>query len=278
MPPWEYLDFGLLCVMGYFRAILVLLAALPAGTALAETVSFPSVTVGAASAGPDTGGWIYRPPGTGPFPAIVLAHSCAGINAHTDIWGKKLASWGYVTLAPDSFGPRGEKQVCTRPRVVTANMRVADIAGALDFLSAQPSVIKGRIGLIGHSHGGGTTVRAAQKAFGLSGRGLRAGVAYYPPCSAQFDSEVAVPLLILTGDRDDWTPADNCRRLQAAGFSRPELVEAVYYPNAYHSFDSQAPDRTVPGAAGKSHRLAYDPAAAPDAEARTRAFFEKHLR
>ena len=63
--------------------------------------------------------------------------------------------------------------------------------------------------------------------------------------------------------------------LQTA-LARPELVEAVYYPNAYHSFDSRLPDRTVAGAA-KTHHLAYDPAAAPDAEARTKAFFAKYL-
>jgi len=55
--------------------------------------------------------------------------------------------------------------VCQRPwrpvlrldesgNVVNGNMRVADAAGAIDFLNAQPFVRKGEIGLIGHSHGG----------------------------------------------------------------------------------------------------------------------------
>jgi dienelactone hydrolase len=108
--------------------------------------------------------------------------------------------------------------------------------------------------------------------------GLKAAVAYYPSCAPQFDRDVAVPLLILIGDKDDWTPADRCRQLQAAGFTRPDLVQAIYYPNAYHSFDSRSPDRSVPGNGSTMHRLAYDPAAAPDAEARTKAFFEKYLR
>ena len=63
-------------------------------------------------------------------------------------------------------------------------MRVADVAGALDCLNAQPFVRKNDIGLIGHSHGGWTTMRAAQKNFGLAQRGLAAAVAYYPSCSA----------------------------------------------------------------------------------------------
>ena len=63
-----------------------------------------------------------------------------------------------------------------------------------------------------------------------------------------------------------------------SGLRRGDLVEAVYYPNAYHSFDSKVADRNVPGAAGKQHHLAYDTVAAPDAEARTKAFFAKYLR
>ena len=62
-----------------------------------------------------------------------------------------------------------------------------------------------------------------------------------------------------------------------AGLARPNLVEPVYYPNAYHSFDSKAADRSVPGSGGKMHWLSFDPAAAPDAEARTKAFFAKVL-
>jgi len=261
--------------MARFLAIVFLL--LSAGSASAENVRFPSVAVGTSAAGPEITGWLYRPSGAGPFPAIVLAHTCGGVSEHTNVWGKLLASWGYVVVAPDSFGPRGEKSVCGRGGVVNGNMRVADVAGALDFLNAQPFVRRGDIGLIGHSHGGWTTMRAVQKSYGLASRGLKAAVAYYPSCAPQFDRDVSVPLLILIGDKDDWTLAANCRKLQAAGFARPELVDVVYYPNAYHSFDSRVLDRTITVADGKSHHLAYDPAAAPDAAARTRAFFDKYL-
>jgi dienelactone hydrolase len=264
------LPFGLLWRMRRTLAILMLL--LFAGVAEAEPVHFPSKTVGSVSAGPEISGWLYRPAGAGPFPAIVLAHTCGGVNEHTEMWAKRLVGWGYVVLAPDSFGPRGEKNVCARGNVVSGNMRVADMAGALDFLSAQPFVQHDRIGLIGHSHGGWTTVRSVQKNYGLAARGLRAAVAYYPSCTAAFDIHVDLPLLILIGDKDDWTPADSCRKLQAAGFDKPELVQVVYYPNARHSFDYNVPDRSAFG-----HRLGYDPAAAPDAEARTRTFFEKYL-
>jgi dienelactone hydrolase len=260
------------------RTIAIVLMLLFAGGASAQSVRFPSVAVGGSAAGPEISGWMYKPSGAGPFPGIVLAHPCSGVSPHTEVWGKLLASWGYVVVAPDSFGPRGEKSVCGRGNVVNGNMRVADVAGAIDFLNAQPFVRKGDIGLIGHSHGGWTTVRAVQGNYGLAARGLKAAVAYYPSCVPSLDRDVAVPLLILIGDKDDWTPAERCRQLQAGGFTRPNLVDIVYYPNAYHSFDSKAADRMITVADGKSHRLAYDPVAGPDAEARTKAFLAKYLR
>jgi dienelactone hydrolase len=261
--------------MRWLAAILLLV--LPV-EALAEMVRFPSVAAGPSPPGPEITGEIYRPSGAGPFPAVVLAHPCNGVGRHTEAWGKLIASWGYVVLAPDSFGPRREKNVCGRGAAVNGNMRVADIAGALDYLNAQPFVQRGNIGLIGHSHGGWTVMRVVQKGYGLAAHGLKGAVAYYPFCQPQFDRDVAVPLLILIGDKDDWTPAENCRKLQAAGLAQPGLVEAIYYTTAYHSFDSPAPYRIITVADGKSHELAYDSVAAPDAEARTKAFFDKLLR
>jgi dienelactone hydrolase len=115
-------------------AIIVVL--LGASTASAQSVHFPSVAAGTAPAGPEISGWLYRPSGAGPFPGIVLAHTCGGVNDHTAQWGNRLASWGYAVVAPDSFGPRGERNVCGRGNAVSGNARVADVAGALDFLNA----------------------------------------------------------------------------------------------------------------------------------------------
>jgi dienelactone hydrolase len=263
-------------------SIALTLAALTFGAlafgAAAQSVSFPSVATGNVAAGPQVKAWLARPAGEGPFSAIIVLHNCAGVGAHTYDWAKRIGGWGYVTLVPDSFGSRDEGGVCTRPNVVTPNMRVADVAGAVDYLATLPFVAKDRIGLIGYSHGASVVMRALQRSVGLAQRGVKGGVAYYPGCFAAFDYDIDAPLLILIGDKDDWTPADRCRALQRAGFTRPELVEAVYYPNAYHSFDANLRNRTVPGAPGKSHYLEYDPAAAADAETRTKAFFEKLLR
>ena len=52
----------------------------------------------------------------GPSPAVVLLHSCNGDWRRLDErWGKRIASWGYVALTVDSFGPRGLKKLRRAP-------------------------------------------------------------------------------------------------------------------------------------------------------------------
>src|SRR5580704_7268540 len=55
---------------------------------------------------------LYRPSGGGPFPAVVLLHTCAGLGPHVHAWARKLQDWGYVALVVDSFTPRGNGVVC----------------------------------------------------------------------------------------------------------------------------------------------------------------------
>jgi dienelactone hydrolase len=96
-----------------------------------------------------------------------------------------------------------------------------------------------------------------------------------------------MPLLVLIGDMDDWAPTAHCRALQQAGFRRPGFAEIIYYPGAHHGFDINAPSRSVSGAGFSSqdgslgdtvqHHIEYDPIAARDAEARTRALLETLL-
>src|SRR5260370_5745790 len=57
-------------------------------------------------------GELYRPPGDGPFPAVVLLHPCDGRLPlrieQAD--GARYTALGYVLLAVDDFGPRGFKE------------------------------------------------------------------------------------------------------------------------------------------------------------------------
>ena len=47
--------------------------------------------------------------------------------------------------------------------------------------------------------------------------------------------EAAVPMLMMVGQEDDWTPAVHCQNLAQA--QEPGRVTFVAYPGAYHGFD-----------------------------------------
>jgi len=224
-------------------------------------------------------GNLYKPDGAGPFPAVVLLHGCSGMHRHAEIWGRRLADWGYVAFTVDSFRPRGYETVCGRGMAVPPATRARDAYAAAEHLRAMPEVRADRVAAIGFSHGGWTVMQLVQSGLAerIGARPLQAAVAYYPYCDGYSDRDPAIPTLILIGELDDWTPASRCRVLEQ-GYRRPELVTSVYYPNAYHAFDSEAPLRWAAGARGAMHRLEYDRIAAPDSFARTRAFLDRHLK
>ena len=51
------------------------------------------------------------------------------------------------------------------------------------------------------------------------------------------------PILILIGEKDDWTPAEPCRNLTHAARAAGYPVAIKIYPGAHHSFDSDRPVR-----------------------------------
>ena len=239
--------------------------------ASAESVKFQSVAVDNSPAGPMVTGWVYRPVGSGPAPAVIYGHTCGGLDRFSELQAKKFASWGYFVLAPDSYGSRGINNACSGG--VPPNNLVSDIAGALDFLASRPEVTRGKVAIVGNSAGGKLALRAVQRRFNLASRGLVGGIGLYlAPCSAPQDKFVALPFLALMAEKDDWTPMAECHAFADAAPKPP--VEAVFYPNAMHGFDNSVEmNRVVPCAKGTCH-LVYDARVAADADARARAFLQ----
>lgn len=233
--------------------------------------------------GPDTielAGRLYRPSGSGPFPAVVLMHGCAGFGVGStglENVALLLRDSGYVALAVNSFSWRGVHSVCgDLAGSPTFSERVEDALGAKRYLASLSFVDPSRIGLIGWSHGGMTALETRARSSAASGAAPFAAIAaYYPYCASEDASSASAPLLILTGERDDWCPAAQCQRFAAHAASLGRDVSIKIYPGATHAFDS------VDG--GKSidflgHRLTPDPAAARDSRELLLAFFNRTLK
>jgi len=211
-------------------------------------------------------GFLRQPVGKGPSPAVVLLHSCNGNFLRLDErWGKRIAAWGYVTLAVDSFGPRNLQNTCSNGAPIDLAF---DAYRALDFLVQQPAVDPGRVAALGFSQGGGLALTSVEHGIveQLSRNKFRAAIAFYPPCRG-FKDDMTVPTLVLTGELDDWAPAEECRNMVEGrddyGISRRKgdgvPIRLIVYPGAHHAFDVPAL-RTPVQYFG--HRLEYNQAAA----------------
>jgi dienelactone hydrolase len=219
-------------------------------------------------------GSLYRPEGDGPFPALVLLHGCSGLGENALRWASWLKDEGYVALVVDSFLPRHISNICGPQGWLTLGVseRVWDAFGALAYLRSLPFVERDRIGVIGWSHGGMTALRAGTKLLQPSDGGFRVAVAFYPGCSGNLSNDT-IPVLLLLGELDDWTPAEPCVQIAKHLHQEGATVLWTVYPKAYHAFDVQRPSRVYLG-----HYLDYNPWAANDAEERLRSFLAQHLR
>jgi dienelactone hydrolase len=224
--------------------------------------------------------WLYRPAGSGPFPAQVLMHGCSGVEGVHHVWAGRLARHGQVALVVDGLGRRGLADVCGQATFLKLSYwaRVADAYAAARFLRHQPDVDPARVGVIGWSHGGIIALRLAEPApRSVPGLELpivpfRSAVAFYPYCGSSRD--VAVPLLVLIGAADDWTPAANCRGFERLQRLARRPVELVVYAGATHSFDEEG---VGDGLVYLGHLLRYDAAATRDAERRLFAFLARAM-
>lgn len=300
---------GLLLAFGFWLST--------CGAALAGETAVTFTSVGASDQIPAT---LIVPEGTGPFPAIVIAHDCSGLGPRSSgapgRWASLLVAEGYVVLIPDSFTPRGlPNGICTekpeRLRSASGYVRAGDAYAALDYLRTLPVVDRKHIGIMGGSHGGFTTLASMYVPIDPNNRlraakqdGFAAAIALYPSCTGPYGGwstkraegnrgpvvayagayQPIAPLLILIGEKDDWTPAEVCVRLAESARAQGYPVDIKVYPGAQHAFDSTAPVRFVEARnnanapTGKGATTGGDPAAWADAKIQVSAFFARYLK
>jgi dienelactone hydrolase len=222
-------------------------------------------------------GDVSKPEGPGPFAAVIIAHGCFGTDSNSFAWAKRLNSWGYAAMVVDSFKSRDLSKVCESPKKVSPVTRAFDIYGAAAYLREQPFVIPTRIGVIGFSHGGWTALYVAQQYFPERAQqpAVQAVVSFYPWCDKSRLKTTSVPLLVLSGQEDDWTPVSRCRKFikaQKSGYG--ENIALKVYDGAYHGFDDSG---LVTPVIYDGYTISYNAAAATSSIAETKSFLARYL-
>lgn len=240
-----------------------------------ELIRFEGTPFRAPRATTDTvEGYLSKPDGDGPFPAVVYLHGCAGLSEHVRTnMARLMTGWGYVSLAVDSFAPRSIKDQCTH----MSPARLGDALAALSYLARFPFVDPQRIAVVGSSQGGVAALKLASTYEDVfdAPRDIRfaAAVAYYPPCGAMTE-DLVLPALILIGELDDWTPAKDCELWTKWQVNKGAPGQLVVYPGAYHSFDISA---FADGRESFGHWIKYDAAAAAASVQEMQGFLASQL-
>ena len=214
-------------------------------------------------------------------PTILIAHGCTGVTRHEHDWANQIASWGFNAVVVDSLHGRGIRQaICDNNRLYPYSRlrEIYEIAELINVRSEAP------IGIVGFSHGGALVLHVA---IDQNNKYIKAGVSYYPNCSAWARADeraeprhptlpaawpnffhAKIPVALMYGGEDDWTPYIACEDVVQG-----EIFERHVFPYATHGFDMKGPNRRLYG-----YYLRYDEKADVQSRKLTREFFDRNLR
>jgi carboxymethylenebutenolidase len=210
--------------------------------------------------------------GDPPWPGVVVVHDIVGLSEDTRNITDRIATAGYLALAPDLFS-RGGFVRCIRSvfRSMTAaqGRSFEDIEAARRVLAGRADCT-GKVGVVGFCMGGGFALVAAT-------RGFDAAAPYYGPFPADLSIlDGACPVVASFGRRDlGLRGAATTLETELTKRGIPHDVKE--YPDAGHAFANQlhlGPLNLLVKVSG----MGYHRESAEDAWRRVFAFFAEHLR
>ena len=213
--------------------------------------------------GKDLEGYLYKPEGKGPFPALIALHGAGGIFPYQLWWAKEISKKGYVVLFIDHYCTRdllcevksddedhARGEIMRNWQEVSPRQRVLDAVAAYSWLSSESYIKNKMIGLIGWSWGGSSALFAQKIARRLSlpNGGFKATIAFYPNLKYVLDKPqwsrtgpIEQPALILYGKADILESEEAYETLLSAGYSGD--IRVIGFDEAYRKFDELGPYR-----------------------------------
>lgn len=189
-------------------------------------------TVQISSGGEDYPAYLAGPAKEGKWPAVVLIHSLNGLQAGYKTMADKLASEGFVVLAP-------EWQTFNRtPSDIVVKQIVSDSAA---YLQTRAEVDADSLGLTGFCAGGRYTMLLLPQMKETFASGVAwYGFPYRGPDNqsrpVDFIDQLADPLLIIHGTHDEASKISDIYRYATALNDSGKYFEMKVYQGEPHSF------------------------------------------
>jgi carboxymethylenebutenolidase len=238
----------------------------------AQTISFTDERIKAryveyASPGGTSGkmrGYLVKPAGDGPFPAVLVIHENRGLNPYIEDVARRAAVEGFLALAPDGLSPIGgypgnDDDGKVMQRSLDRDKLFKDMLNSAGFLKKH-ELSSGKLGAIGFCYGGGVVNNLAVS----MGKDLDAGVPFYGQAPATEDvAKIQAPLMIQYAENDPRVNASREEYRKALEENKKDFVMYTY-EGTRHGFHNNSTPR-------------YNEEQAKIAWERTMLFFKKHL-
>jgi carboxymethylenebutenolidase len=209
-------------------------------------------------------GYLARPAGDTPLPAIVVIQEWWGLNDHIKDVTQRFAGEGFVALAPDLYhGVSTTEPDEARKLVMELDMAaaVSEIRQAIAFLLEQEYAAGEKAGLVGFCMGGRLTLQTA-----LVEEKLGAAVVFYgSPLMPEELLKVKAPILGLYGAEDSGIAVTDVQAMADALKEAGIEHDIQIYAGAQHAFFNDT-------------RESYNEGAAQDAWPRTLTWLRDHLK
>jgi carboxymethylenebutenolidase len=209
-------------------------------------------------------GYMVRPAGVGPFPAVLVVHENRGLNPYIEDVARRAAVEGFLALAPDGLSPIGgypgnDDEGKVMQKSLDKNKLFTDMENSAKFLKSH-ELSNSKLGATGFCYGGGVVNKLAVS----MGTDLNAGVPFYGRSPILEDvAKIQAPLMCQYAEDD---PRVNAARegYQKALDANNKNYVMYTYEGTRHGFHNNSTPR-------------YNKAQAEIAWERTVAFFKKHL-
>ena len=211
-------------------------------------------------------GYLSRPAGPGPHPAVLVIHENRGLLPHFPDVTRRLAVEGYAALAVDMLSREGGTGTFASTddardvlRKIEKDQIVGDADAGVEYLQNQDFVRRDRVGAMGFCFGGSITWLLA-----VRNPQIRAAVPFYggaPPLEEV--PNLNIPVLGIYAAEDNRINA-GVPDLEAALKGLGKTYKFRTFAGANHAFFNDTGRRYHPEAAGGAWR-------------ETLAWFEEHL-